>query len=285
MTRPSWQDFGTFDESAYPELWDGVVGAWCPSLGPTGLRLHDHSRRNNWGTLTNMDAATDWVVSGGQYALDFDGTNDYVSVAHSQTFASGTQLTASAWVKRNAAGVYAELVNKFTGTGIGNSDQDGWLFRWHADNKLVFTVANSGSYGQYSATNANTSTAWNHVAAVHEFGTTAKTAIYLNGVAVAASWTTGGTQVPDSDATIYPIIIGAQRYAAASYNLLAGQIDDVAVFNRILTPGEVLRLYLLGRGGIYERRRRTLRRVGVEQGAAFRAYWARRQNQIIGGGV
>ncbi len=39
MSRPSWQDFGTHDESAYPELWDGVVGAWCPSLGQTGLRL------------------------------------------------------------------------------------------------------------------------------------------------------------------------------------------------------------------------------------------------------
>ena len=73
MTRPSWQDFGTHDESAHPQLWDGVVGAWCPSLGPTGLRLHDHSRRNNWGTLTNMDPPTDWVIDGGQYAVDFDG--------------------------------------------------------------------------------------------------------------------------------------------------------------------------------------------------------------------
>ena len=283
MTRPSWQDFGTFDESAHPELWDGVVGAWCPSLGPTGTRLHDNSRFVNWGTLTNMDATTDWILSGGQYALNFDGVNDYVSVGHSQTFASGTQLTASAWVKRNAAGVFAELLNKFSGTVASN--EDGWLFRWDAANKLLFTVANSGSYGQYSATNANASTNWNHVAAVHEFGTTAKTAIYLNDVAVAASWTTGGTQVPDIDATSYPIIIGAQRYAAASYDLLAGQMDDVVVFNRILTPSEIRQLYLLGRGGIYERKRRTLRRVGVGQGAAFKAYLARRQNQIIGGGV
>ncbi|MGV2337667.1 MAG UNVERIFIED_CONTAM: hypothetical protein LVR18_27485 [Planctomycetaceae bacterium] len=36
MTKPSLSDYGTHDESAYPELWDGVVGAWAPCLGPTG---------------------------------------------------------------------------------------------------------------------------------------------------------------------------------------------------------------------------------------------------------
>jgi hypothetical protein len=283
MTRPSWGDFGTFDESAYPELWDGVVGAWCPSLGPTGLRLHDHSRRSNWGTMTNMDPPTDWVLSDGQYALDFDGVNDYVSIENRQAFLSGAQLTASAWVKRNTASVYAELVNKFSGTSAPS--EDGFLVRWDNNNKLLFTVANSGSYGQYLATNANTSTAWTHVAAVHEFGATAKTAIYIDGVAVGASWSGGGTQVPDADATNYPIILGAQRYAGATFSPLAGQMDDVVVFSRLLTPGQIRQLYLLGRGGMFERRRRTLRRVAVEQGAAFKAYWARRNPQIIGGGV
>ena len=56
----------------YPELWRGCVGAWCPSLGPTGLTLRDWSGFGNHGTLTNMDPGTDWVLSGGRYALDFD---------------------------------------------------------------------------------------------------------------------------------------------------------------------------------------------------------------------
>ena len=66
MTRPSLSDYGTYDESTVPRLWDGVIGAWCPSLGPTGSRFHDFSRYGNWGTLTNMDPPTDWVVDGGQ---------------------------------------------------------------------------------------------------------------------------------------------------------------------------------------------------------------------------
>ncbi|MFZ9091603.1 MAG: hypothetical protein ACO3FE_16115, partial [Planctomycetaceae bacterium] len=73
MTKPSFEDYGTYDDSAHSDLWDGVVGYWAPCLGPTGTRLHDVSRGNSWGTLTNMDAATEWVIDGGQYALDFDG--------------------------------------------------------------------------------------------------------------------------------------------------------------------------------------------------------------------
>lgn len=69
--------FGKFasnrNEARFPSLWDGLVGAWCPSVqGPSGLRLWDLSGRANNGTLTNMDAPTDWLRSGaGGYALDF----------------------------------------------------------------------------------------------------------------------------------------------------------------------------------------------------------------------
>ena len=71
MTRPTWENFATHDESIVPELWDGVIGAWAPCLGPTGSRLHDMSRRGNWGTLTNMTSTSAWGVYQGQYALDF----------------------------------------------------------------------------------------------------------------------------------------------------------------------------------------------------------------------
>ena len=102
MTKPSWQDFATHDESAFPELWDGVVGAWAPCLGPTGLRLHDHSRRSNWGTLTNMDNATDWVVNDGQYALDiFD--DQYVDAGTLQGESLGGPFSMSCWVRNMTA--------------------------------------------------------------------------------------------------------------------------------------------------------------------------------------
>lgn len=263
-------------EARYPQLWAGRVFAVCPSVqGPAGVNLYDTTGRGRHGIATNVTTSTFWTRSQGQYAANFDGTDDYISASNSQAFASGTQLTVSAWVKRNAASVYAELVNKWLSTAAAN--EDGWLFRWDNGSKLLFTVARSGSYGQYQATNANTSTAWNHVAVVHEFGSTAKTAIYLNGVAIAASWTTGGTQVPDSDATSSPITLAALRYQGGPFNFLAGQMDDVAVFDRILTPGEI-RLLATRRGIAYEARR------DIFGATSFAAYWAQRP-ALIGSGV
>jgi hypothetical protein len=53
-------------EAQYPRFFEGLVGAWCPSVtGPTGLSLYNLQGRNNTGTLTNMDAPTDWVRSQG----------------------------------------------------------------------------------------------------------------------------------------------------------------------------------------------------------------------------
>jgi SSS family solute:Na+ symporter len=48
----------------YPSLRQGLVGAWCPSLGASGLSLIDRSGRNARGTLTNMGGQDNWQASG-----------------------------------------------------------------------------------------------------------------------------------------------------------------------------------------------------------------------------
>jgi len=74
-SRPSYtQGFArSAAESAYPNLWNGLVGAWIPPLGPTGLTVRDVSGWGNQGTLTDMDPATAWAKTEKGWALDFDG--------------------------------------------------------------------------------------------------------------------------------------------------------------------------------------------------------------------
>jgi hypothetical protein len=66
----------------------------------------DSSPYNNHGTLTNMDAATDWVWSDylQRWVLDFDpaATADYVVATRSPT-SSGT-FTISGWARHTASG-------------------------------------------------------------------------------------------------------------------------------------------------------------------------------------
>jgi len=281
MTRPSLSDYGTYDESAVPRLWDGVVGAWCPSLGPTGSRLHDFSRSNNWGTLTNMDPATDWVVSGGQYALDFDGTNDYVTIPSVYTYASGVWLSASVWFRRNVTGATHEILNKFSGTSAAN--EDGWLLRITNTDKLNVTIASSGNYNNWQSTATYADTAWHHVAFTLRFGSGGTFGLWYDGAPVATTLTGTGNVIPDSDATNYAMLIGVQRYAGASYNLLNGQVSDAVVWQSALSADTARELYLLGRGGMFQRRR--VRRAYVSEAAAVRSYLFVNRGQVIGGGT
>ncbi|MGI9234041.1 MAG: DNRLRE domain-containing protein, partial [Woeseiaceae bacterium] len=52
------------------------------------------------GTLENMDPSTDWVPGQLKGALDFDGSNDLVSVPHQAIFTQ-VPMTVSAWFKLN----------------------------------------------------------------------------------------------------------------------------------------------------------------------------------------
>jgi len=64
--------------SKHPKLWDGLVGAWLPSLGVQGQNLFDQSGFRNDGVLTNM-TNDDWVNSENGYVLAY-GTNKYVQL-------------------------------------------------------------------------------------------------------------------------------------------------------------------------------------------------------------
>ena len=258
MTRPSWQDFATHDESAFPELWDVVVGAWAPCLGPTGSRLHDMSRRSNWGTLTNMDAATDWTISGGQYALDFYGTNDYVRVAEGMP----QWRAISAWVSLNTTGALQTIAESYGATAI----QKGLLLYVSSSGKAAFDGRDLG--GTYRSSGDSTTTVVN-VGWVHLFGQYSdRLQIYVNGVLESQTATT----LSGFSTTVDLNIGGLDTFGEVPpiTGWTSGLIDDLVLYNRPLTANEIQRLYLLGRGGMYERRRRTLRRVAVEQATGAR---------------
>jgi hypothetical protein len=257
MTKPSFADYGTYDESACPELWDGVVGYWAPCLGPSGTRLHDVSRYNNWGTLTNMDAATDWVVDGGQYALDFDGSNDQVAtLGKLPTTAS---RTVTQWVYgRSSATQYC------FGAGLTQYTQ-GWFFGLENGGQL--TITQFGLAIKESA--AFPLNAWQFIGASHNGNAWT---LYRNGVSV-------NTGTMTTSPTAHPIFIGS--YGGGGY--WNGLVDESVVWNRQLTPNEVRTLYNLGRGGMLERKRR--RRYYSVQADAVRSYLFVNRGQVIGGGT
>ena len=275
MTNPSVSDYGTYDESTVPRLWDGVIGAWCPSLGPTGTRLHDFSRYNNWGTLTNMDAATDWVVDGGQYALDFDGTNDYIDIGTRQYLTYGVAATVSWWerITSSGNGYYSRFRLK-TGAqdmAVLRTDQATYL------GISTFNVSIGASKQFASAPSvANSVGVWRHFALVMAAGpdgtTNSDWTLYVDGVSYAA--TAAGTGVLSN---------GVNRIGWDSADNGANcMFSDFAIYGRAITANEARELYLLGRGGMFQRRR--VRRGYVSE-AAVKSYLFLNRGQVIGGGT
>ena len=273
MTRPSLADYGTHDESAFPELWEGAVGAWAPCLGPTGLRLHDFSMRQNWGTLTNMDAATDWVVDGGQYGLDFDNANDFINLP-SLTLNQSRPVSIR-WFEKVAstAGTFqSRFILKTTGTRglvVFRSTATGYL-------SLAVNGKNTGDYARFvtAPTIAASVGVWRewvlvNTATVGSSG--APWRLWVDGIEHAAILDGAAGNFGNANCRIGLDGLGDDPANCA--------MDDITIWDRSLTEAEVLQLRQLGRGGMYQRRRRTTRYFTT--GPTFQAAWARGSNVIL----
>jgi hypothetical protein len=225
-------------------LWQGVVGYWSATAGPTGYRLLDRSGRGNHGTLTNMDAATDWVVDGGRYALDFDGSNDY---AFNETIGfpnAGTQLTASLWIKWNAT--QADFRIPF---GIGADVQGGnrGYFIWRSNSGFVRSEFGSSTGSALSAT-TTANNVWVNVVGRYD-GATNK--LFLDGVEVASVNYNSANFDQLSRFSLGGIFsIGAYQYFTNC------RIAECVLWSRPLSFGEIRQLYQIGRGGMLTPRRR-----------------------------
>lgn len=262
--NPTYQHYATHDESEYPHLWRGVVGAWAPCLGPSGTRLHEHSGRANWGTLTNMDAATDWVVDGGQYALDFDGVNDFV-VAGASGYLGLNVLTVSCWIRATGAqGNFKAVVGNYL-----NASWASWAINTHTygDQRLKFYIYNGSSDFLVELTGAMNGD-WRLLVGV---ATTSNVFGYVDGRLTGTN-TRSGTIAYNSATAKFEI--------GAYDNSLwwAGRVSDVFVWSRALSANEIRELWEIGRGGMYTPRRR---RRAYSFGPSFLAAWARGSNVIL----
>lgn len=237
----------------YPQLWRGCVGAWAPCLGPSGLVLRDWSGYRNNGTLTNMVADSDWVIDGGFYCLDVDGSNDTVSIPDGTQYGS-SDIGYGGWVKKRSSSEGGYLISKNNdGTNSGPSILLGasGALTVHAN---TFFVTTSAAY---------TATEWAHIwvnfrSLVIE--------VYYNGVLRDTS--TARTGIGTSWPNTIPIVIGSRIGSSVAAAQLDGQLDDVRWYNRALHPTEIQ--MLASRRGIAYEMDRVTRHTPEQAAAAIR---------------
>ncbi len=228
-------------EALHPRLFPDA-GWWCPSLqSPGGTRLHD-LRGSNWGTLTMMDAASDWVVSGGRGALDFDGSNDRAEITGTYSgLISSKIFSLSFWMRTTAANT-----NTYPFT-LGNSANDNPICGFRMSTTGAGTIAffyrdNAGNFvipGDATVVNDGQ---WNHVVATCN-GSTAQ--LFVNGRASGSASSISSLGA----STINRVTIGALgRISVLAF--YSGLLDDARIYRDPLSAGDVRQLWQLGRGNM-----------------------------------
>ncbi len=233
---PSLEHFATHEHSEYPHLWESVALSLAPCLGVQGPRVQDFSGRGNFATLVNMDPATNWVVDGGQYALDFGSTNDYVETSFRRA-GGQVQLAFSIWIKRAVNNFF------FVGDAAGST---GLAVEFYPSTIYFNFASTQSSYSQLSFTPDNN---WHHFAFLYNcFGSsnTERAKIFIDGSERVSTYPT-----PTPTSLLAPsqnFAIGI-RYWFSVQN--AAIFDDCIFWNRTPTQNEISELYQIGRGGMY----------------------------------
>jgi hypothetical protein len=213
-----------------------------------------------------MDPATDWVVSNGQYAIDFDATDDLVPLPYENNAA----LTVLCWVfARNINDALGQYYVSKWGANPTTVENDFYLGSFA--NNWIARSGNGASGVSSLAQSAATANRWTHIAITRDASTLR---LFVDGVetnSVSAVGYQGGGSAPAR-----LCYITALPYANC-------QLDDIRIYN-VALHREQVRLLARRRGIAFTPR---MRRLGIpEQAAGGATPWlyARRRSQIIGAG-
>jgi len=216
----------------------GAIHRWAPSLdtasvGTTTLKDLIGTRD---GTLTSMDAATDWVVDDGKYALDFDGSDDRVSGAFADP---GMPFAVSLWAKSRSL----TAVQSPFSIGLSTDSTPLYVTTFRgdiADDPVECQMRTTDGTFSSSRAEGYLDDTWHHIVAV--FRSLSFRRVYIDGVGGTADTTVFGA-MPSLDQ--FGIGCLSRNFPSSFFN---GRIDDVTIFNREPSDEEITTLTNGGRG-------------------------------------
>lgn len=212
----------------------GPVAHWTFDEG-RGAVAHDSSGHANHGAV---QGAAQWTkgVAGG--ALQLDGINDYVNCGNDASLNPATAMSISAWYRPTAS---------FSGSGNDPIVDKGYVFhappyyQYHlgvtgdlyGSSPASFGFTVSTGVGAGTGSGAWSTNNWYHLVATYD-GFSAS--FYVNGEHVSTGSGASGL-IQDYGR---PLLIG--KFANLDF-YLPGTVDDIQIYDRALTCGEVQFLF------------------------------------------
>lgn len=198
-------------------------GSWHFDDG-TGTSATDSSGNGGTGTLQNGPT---WVTDryGTQYAVSLDGSNDYVSVAHSTaTNVVTSAITLEAWIHPTAVTGARQVISKAVGVAAGDRKYGLYL----NGGNLGFEVRTSSGTVDMGDTSSIAANAWTHIAGTYD-GTNMRW--YVNGVQTKITGQTGAIVSNTQDLQIGRFPTGVSFFQ--------GYIGDVRLYDYARSAAEI----------------------------------------------
>lgn len=217
-------------------LENGLVGYWKLDEGTNSGAIVDSTRLNSVGVRRGTGAI--WTSSvpsaiafDNPFAMQFNGApGDAVSIPVTSNFPSNpTNITQAVWMKTTTGCGQLVLVTRRNQSLSINSD---WATLFVVNGSVVFNL-DDRSYGHSTAGVRVDDGLWHHVAGV-KTGTTYS--LYVDGTFRDSF--TDAHSMDGSSGLNYNIGL-APNWAGSNF---IGSIDDVRVYNRSLSPGEIMNL-------------------------------------------
>jgi hypothetical protein len=219
----------TYDIPSYLPA-NGLVGYW-----PFNGNANDESGNGNHGTVNGATSTTDRFGNAGK-AYGFDGVDDYIKCLQAGPSGNPT-VTAVFWLK-TAQTSYGHLI------GYGGNGETGNDFRvlieQNCQNSMCFDT-----YGNlYAFNDQRNNSIWSQYIVIYDGSlgnNVTSSKIYKNG----SLMTSICTQLNSSSTNIqgvFPITFG-KYHGTVQDGYFSGILDDIAIYNRALTPQEISTLY------------------------------------------
>jgi hypothetical protein len=202
-----------------PPTVTGLVAAYSFSEG-SGTTTGDRSGSGNNGTLSGAT----WSTAGRNgTALSFDGVNDRVNISDSASLDLTGGMTVEAWVYPTVLSAWRTVLLKERPGGL--------VYALYAHDNVPAPAVYARIGGvdlRVAGTAPLPLNTWTHLAATYD-GATLR--LYVNGQLVGSQARNGTIQVSN----------GLLRLGGNAVwgEWLAGRIDDVRIYNRALTAGEI----------------------------------------------
>jgi hypothetical protein len=157
----------------------------------------------------------------GDYALKFDGMNDYVKINDNNNLDLTNNYTIECWIKVDSFKTYSGLVSK-----VQSSNANGYVLRLNNTDVYFDGKSTSGLNLQRGV--------WYHIAAVNNNG---NRYLYVNGV----NKTLNGTNITISANTDYLAIGTDYNKASANKWYFKGKIDEVRIWSIARSQDDILK--------------------------------------------